>query len=65
MTEFHKNLIDNVITLIATEMASEHSNNNCILYELQDYLGSFDCDDKGLTYPNGVSVSMETLRGDK
>jgi len=61
MTEFHKNLIDNVITLIATEMAREHND----LYALQDYLGSFDCDDKGLTYPNGASISMETLRGDK
>ena len=61
MTEFHKNLINNVIALIATEMAREHSD----LYTLQDYLGSFDCDDEGLTYPDGVSVSMETLRGDK
>jgi hypothetical protein len=61
MTEFHKNLIDNVIARIATEMARAHSD----LYELQDYLGSFDCDDEGLTYPNGVSISMETLRGDK
>jgi hypothetical protein len=61
MTEFHKNLLDKVISLIATEMASGYGD----LYELQDYLWDFNCNDEGLTYPGGVSVSMEDLRGNK
>jgi hypothetical protein len=60
MTEFHKNLINDVIARIATEMAREQHD----LYELQDYLGSFDCDNEGLTYPDGDSVSLGILRGD-
>ena len=62
MTDRHKELINDIISMVATEIARSGKPD---LYELQDYLGSFDAGYSGLTYPDGTTIDMASLRGEK
>lgn len=59
LSDEQKKLINDAVSRVAKELAQEGAKD---LYVLQDYLGDFDCDSRGVVYPDHSSVSMKELQ---